>query len=141
MNFDNLNLGMDELNKEAIKKFSNEINTYIEANRDTLFAPLFDNNHPDYLWNIFNVQQITFSAPYYTNPFSKPDYAISIGSKYAYSREAHRYHIVMALQKKYDNATLMRIAESLNHIVDFFEILYKAGFEEIYVNKTGFYFN
>jgi hypothetical protein len=141
MNFDNLKSNMDELTKEAIDKYSNEINEYIDKNRDTLFAPLFDNNHPDYLWDIFNVQQITFSIPYYDNAYRKPDPTISIGSEYAYSREDHRYHIVIALEKKYNNDKLLRIAESLNHIVDFFAVLYKAGFEEIYVNKNSFYFN
>jgi hypothetical protein len=139
MNIDTLRSNMDEISKEAREKYINEINSFIEANRETLFAPVFNRRHPDCLWKIFNVKEITFDEPNHiiVKKYNH-DYAISIGSKCRYSKNFFSHDIFSTFCEKHDVDTLTRASKTLEHIVDLFAIIYRAGFRNMYVDKNGF---
>jgi hypothetical protein len=142
MNTSELKLNLIKLNEISRKTKLQEINLFIDKNKETLFAQIYDFEHPASIWNLLKIEEIGHfvakSSGMWIIETHSLDFVVP-GSIRSLCPIYKRNDPSDWMQNKYDETTINKVTDTLNNILDLFEIAYNNGFSSR-VNKNGFHF-
>jgi hypothetical protein len=137
-----LKQNLNKLNEISRNTNLQEINLFIDKNKETMFAQVYDLERPDSLWNLLETEKIShfiarsgemWVENIHSLILTEPDGRFKFTG---YKRD----NPPDWMRSKYGETTINKVTDALNNILDLFEVAYNNGFRGS-LDKTGFHFS